>query len=172
MVRVSHTKKFLLKLTGYVQKFEEPEVFQFFRNTFLGYFRSNLTQYIIEHQVSFVDINAYSKEISGALLRELRPLLDEYGLELQHLQINTLSVPQDDPSFLKIKNSLAASKEQELLDSIHLECQKYNDYCDRIELEKIFGVNLFKKIYLYMNIGRKEISQHLKVEILIKLLQE
>ena len=33
-------------------------------------------------------------------------------------------------------------KEQELLDSIHLECQKYNDYCDRIELEKI--KNLFE----------------------------
>ena len=28
-------------------------------------------------------------------------------------------------------------KEQELLDSIHSGCQKYNDYCDGIDLEKI-----------------------------------
>ncbi len=110
-IRITDTKKFLVKLVGAMPVFDKDNLIQYFRGFYLTRIKDALSSYLIHKKVSILEINAYLEEISLYLQERIKPDFDEYGIELVHFFINDISVPEDDQAVRKLKNALAKKAE-------------------------------------------------------------
>ena len=66
-------------------------------------------------RISFLEIHSHLNEISDTIREQMVPMYEEYGMEVVNFFVNSISVPSDDPGYMKIRTALAAAKEKELL---------------------------------------------------------
>ena len=68
---------------------------------------SILVKKIVEDKISILDINAHLVDISEFCNTELTKTFDKYGISPVEFSIMSVNVPQDDPSFIKLKEAKA-----------------------------------------------------------------
>lgn len=114
-LRVDNSRKLLIKLVGTMNKFDRDTMMGYFRGLLMTHIKDYISQLMVDKQISFLEIHGHITEASEALEDRFVPLFDEYGLTIANFFVNSISVPSDDPGYIKIRNALAAAKERELL---------------------------------------------------------
>jgi len=114
-LKVENSKKLLLKFVGVKTYITYEDINQAFRTIVFEKFNNIILSYFEREDVNFVNINKYTSDISIRMDKELEDAFYDYGIELVGVNVAAISVPEDDPSFIRIKRSLAAAKEQEVL---------------------------------------------------------
>lgn len=110
-IQVIDGKKFLLKLVGNnVSYFTSEQINAYFRTAFTGKIKTNLAKYIKQNHVSVLDLMTEYDEIGQKLIPILNELLDEYGVRLVNFYIGGINIPEDDPSYLRIKDAASRKK--------------------------------------------------------------
>lgn len=110
-IQVVDGKKFLLKLVGNnVSYFTSEQINAYFRTAFTGKIKTNLAKYIKKNNVSVLDLMTEYDEIGEKLTPILNELLDEYGVRLVNFYIGGINIPEDDPSYLRIKDAASRKK--------------------------------------------------------------
>lgn len=74
-----------------------------------------ISTYIIERKIGILEINRYLDELSDYLQERIEPVMAEYGISLTNFFVNDISVPEDDPAVVTLKQALAKRAEMELL---------------------------------------------------------
>jgi len=107
-IRVSDSKKFLIKLIGNnIQYFTQEELNGYFRSAFLQYIKDKIAKVIVDSGREILDIVNEKTIIASALAPVLNEILDEYGVGLVNFYINDISIPDNDPYFEKLNKSIA-----------------------------------------------------------------
>ena len=114
-LRVDNGRKLLIKLVGTLSKFDKDELVTYFRGMLMMNIKDYISQLMVEKQISFLEIHGHIAETSETLKNRFVPLFDEFGLGIANFFINSITVPADDPGYMRIRNALAAAKERELL---------------------------------------------------------
>ena len=114
-VRVENSRKFLLKLIGTTERFDSETLTYFFRGLLMNKIKDYIARIMVVNHISFLQIHAHLSDIAEVIHKKIQPDFSEYGLAIPAFYINSISVPEDDPSYLRIKSALAAAKEKELL---------------------------------------------------------
>lgn len=110
-IQVIDGKKFLLKLVGNnVSYFTSEQINAYFRTAFTGKIKTNLAKYIKQNNLSVLDLMTDYDEIGEKLIPVLNELLDEYGVRLVNFYIGGINIPEDDPSYLRIKDAASRKK--------------------------------------------------------------
>lgn len=110
-IQVIDGKKFLNKLVGNnVEFFTAEQINKFFRSAFVGKIKSNIAKYIKQNQVSILDLLTEYEEIAQKLIPILNEVLDEYGVRLVNFYISGINIPEDDPSYARIKDASSRKK--------------------------------------------------------------
>jgi membrane protease subunit (stomatin/prohibitin family) len=110
-IRVKNSKKFLLKLVGTVNSFTSEDVSSYFKGKFITNIKNDISNAIIRRKISVLEVSAYLDELSNDLESRLNQAVDEYGIELVQFNINSINVPEDDDSVIKLRNALAKKAE-------------------------------------------------------------
>ena len=114
-IRINDSRKFLLKLVGTVPSFDKANLSQYFKGLYLTKVKDALSSYLVKKQVGILDINASIDELSQSVCANVSPLFNEYGIELLNFCINDISVPENDPAVIQLKNALAKKAEMDII---------------------------------------------------------
>lgn len=114
-VRIEDSKKFLVKLVGTLPYFDKQNLVKYFRGLYITKVKDAISSYLIEKQVSILEINAYLDELSEFMRQELEPTLLEYGIKLVNFFINDINTPEDDSAVRKLKEALAKRAEMDII---------------------------------------------------------
>lgn len=110
-IQVKDGKKFLLKLVGNnVPFYTSEQINAYFRTVFTGKIKTNLAKYIKASQKTILDLLVEYDELAEMLMPPLNEALDEYGVKLVNFYIGGISVPEEDPSYARIKDASSRMK--------------------------------------------------------------
>lgn len=114
-VQIVDAKKFLIKLVGTLTAFDKSNLVRYFRGLYLARAKDAISSFLLHKQISVLEINAYLDEISDYLNEKIQPTLSEYGINLLNFYVNEISIPEDDPSVVQLKNALAKRAEMDIV---------------------------------------------------------
>ena len=110
-LKITDSKKFLLKLVGTQASFDADNLSTYFRGIFISKIKAEIATAILRKAISFLEIAPHLTDLSVALQAALAPELDDYGVELSHFTIESINVPESDPAVIAVKASLAKRAE-------------------------------------------------------------
>ncbi len=114
-IRISDSKLFLKKFVGTLPTFTSADITKFLRGAYLTAVKDDISTYLIQKKISLLEINAYISDISESLKNEIAPTFAEYGIELINFYVNDISVPEEDPAVIKLKQALAKKAEMDII---------------------------------------------------------
>lgn len=114
-VRVVDSKKLLINLVGTVDSFDQASLRKYFKGILLTNIKDYIATEFVKHQVSFLEIHSHLKEISNGIQSLLAREFLEYGIELVNFNVNEITPPEDDPSYVQLKNALAKKAEMSVM---------------------------------------------------------
>lgn len=114
-IHIEDAKQFLVKLAGTIPVFDKENIVRYFRGLYLTKVKDAVSSYLINKQISIMEINAYIEELSMHLQERIEPTLTEYGIKLVNFYVNDISVPEDDSAVIKLKDALARKAEMEII---------------------------------------------------------
>ena len=102
-VRVVDSKKLLINLVGTVGTFDQATLRKYFKGILLTNIKDYIAAEFTEHQVSFLEIHSHLREISNGIQKLLAHEFLQYGIELVNFNVNEITPPENDPSYLQLK---------------------------------------------------------------------
>lgn len=106
-VRISDARKFVIKLVGPADAFSTTTLVERFRGILLTRIQSIIAGYLIRDRIPIFDISLKLHEISEYITKALADQFDEYGVEILNFNVEAITFPDDDPSVMKLRDSLA-----------------------------------------------------------------
>lgn len=114
-IRVSESKKFLLKLVGTLSTFDASTVNNYFKGIFNSKIKSHIASAIVRNGQCILEIAAELENLSSAIKTGLRTEMAEYGLHLEQFNIESINFPEDDPALSSLKSALAKRAEMQIV---------------------------------------------------------
>lgn len=104
-IKIVEPRLFLETLIGNMTSFTAESIDAYFKGKLISNFSSIIAQKIIRDQISILDINAYLIDISEYCNTEINMYFQKYGINLVDFSVMSINVPQDDPSFIRLKDA-------------------------------------------------------------------
>ncbi|UWP60791.1 SPFH domain-containing protein [Ruminococcus gauvreauii] len=114
-IQIDDSQKFLVKLVGTLPVFDKQNLIKYFRGLYITKVKDAISSYVIHEQISVLEINAYIDQLSIYLKERIEPTMDEYGIKLANFYVNDISVPEDDPAVMTLKDALAKKAEMNII---------------------------------------------------------
>lgn len=125
-IKIDNSKKFLLKLVGTLPIFDKENMVKYFRGLYLTKAKDSIASYLVNMQISIMEINAHLDELSDHIKEKMAPVFDDYGIELVNFYVNDISVPEDDPAVNQLKGALAKRAEMNIIGYNYAQERSYN----------------------------------------------
>jgi len=106
-IKINNPRLFLETLIGNMSSFTTANIDAYFKGKMVANLNSIISKKITKEEISILDINMYLMEISEYCNEEINKHFDKYGISLVDFSIMSINVPQDDPSFVKLKETKA-----------------------------------------------------------------
>lgn len=116
-IRVTNSRKLLLKVVGTANEFGQNEVVGegFTTSAMVGKFKSLvmnkvksiLAKTIKEENINILEIDEHLDKLSARLCSEINISLEDYGLTMPEFYVTSIMTPDDDPNFKRLKQQFA-----------------------------------------------------------------
>lgn len=114
-IRIIDSQEFLSNLVGTMPVFDRATMTSYFKGIYMTKVKDAISSYLIHKKISILEINAYLEEISDFIYDKVSPIMAEYGLQMGSFSVNDISVPENDPAVVKLKNALAKRAEMNII---------------------------------------------------------
>lgn len=104
-LKIKEPTLFLESLIGNMTSFNTEQINAYFKGKIISALNSIIAQQIIEKGVSVLDINTKLMELSDTCEVSLNDILGKYGISIIEFSIMNISIPEDDPSVVKLKQT-------------------------------------------------------------------
>ncbi|MCM1119255.1 MAG: SPFH domain-containing protein [bacterium] len=108
--QVMDARKFMLKMVGFRDTFDAEGMVSKFRGIIKQYVKSYISKIMNVGKVSYFDMNENLFEISEVVREQLRPLFEDYGIDVLQFNIESITVPDEDFEAVKKAKELRASR--------------------------------------------------------------
>ncbi|MCR4819210.1 MAG: SPFH domain-containing protein [Fretibacterium sp.] len=113
-IRVSESRKFLVKLAGNRAQVTRDDLVNSFRGLILSRMGDMIASYIAHKKITIFEISAYLRDMSDEAMGEIRPIFEEYGIEPVNFFFGSINVPDDDESVRDLKRAMSERARMEL----------------------------------------------------------
>lgn len=114
-VKVVDSKKLLLNLVGTIDRFDQSILRKYFKGILLTNIKDYIARQFAQNQISFLEVHSHLKEIAAGIQNDLAGEFVKYGIELVNFSVNEITPPEDDPSYIQLKNALAKKAEMSVM---------------------------------------------------------
>ena len=115
VVRVEDSAQFLRRLAGGVRSFTSQNLADYLRGVMGGRVEEELSRYLLEHKICFLEASAHLTEIGDGVSRAMEPIFGEYGIRLVRFRVSSVNAPEGDPSVRKLREVLDKRHEMDAL---------------------------------------------------------
>jgi len=106
-LQITDGGKFVTKLVGATSQFDQETIQSYFKGMLLTQLKAAVATAMTKKEVGILDITAELVNLSEQVQAELAPQFDEYGLAIKAFRIMSINVPEDDPSYVMLKEAKA-----------------------------------------------------------------
>ncbi|MCG6201990.1 SPFH domain-containing protein [Psychromonas antarctica] len=107
-------KKFVSQLVGTVDEFNAQQVSDYFRGHLMSCIKDFISTKIINENISILTISTQLNEMSATLKHDISAEFKRFGIEIVNFYLNSINVPEDDDSVVRLKEMLAKKAEFDL----------------------------------------------------------
>lgn len=111
-LKVKDSRKLLLKLVGTTSVFAHEEIKRYFMGILMTRVKNGIGEAVRQYGISTVSTRMLI--LSGIAEEFLKPVFDEYGMDLQHFTIDSINTPQDDSNYQRIQSAIAESEKRRI----------------------------------------------------------
>lgn len=104
-LKVADPRLFLETLVGNMTSFSTEKVDQYFKGKMMSFFTNLISDKMTKDNISVLNINSHLLEMSDYVQANLQQEFAAYGLSLEGFNIMSINVPENDPSFQKLKEA-------------------------------------------------------------------
>lgn len=104
-LRVSDPKVLIENLAGNMSSFTIGKIESYFKGMMMSRFNNILSDKMNKDGISILNLNSHLNDISEFAQQTLQPEFNKYGIGLENFYIMSINVPEDDPSFIKLKEA-------------------------------------------------------------------
>jgi membrane protease subunit (stomatin/prohibitin family) len=101
--RVAEPRKFLESIVGTAKVFSAMQITDYFKGVMLSSVNSNIGKAVVKQNISLLQISAFLDELSGFCKEKIALDFQQFGLEMINFYFQSINIPEDDPSFIKLK---------------------------------------------------------------------
>lgn len=141
-VQINDAKSFLTKIVGTLNVFEQTELVNYFRGLLVSKIKDNISSYLIEKQISILEVNAYINEISESLKQEIQVEMEQYGINVVNFYVTSIDTPEDDTSVKKLKDALAKKAEMDIVGFNYTQERSFDTLEGAAKNEGVAGGNI------------------------------
>lgn len=105
-IKISEPKLFMETLIGNMTSFSADKINDYFKGRMVALLSSLITEKMCSEKISILEINAHLLMMSDYCHAQLTQNFHKYGIELVDFSFMSINVPQEDPSFLKLKEAI------------------------------------------------------------------
>ena len=127
-VQVKEPKKLLLKLVGTIREFDQATLVNYFRGILMTNIKDYIAKQFVREHISVLEIHSHLREVSEGISKDLENQFEEYGIALINFTVNEIAPPEDDPSYLTLKNAMARKAEMQVLGTNYQQEKQYEIY--------------------------------------------
>lgn len=109
-VSVDNSRKFMLKLVGFGDRFNAEALVSKFRGIISSHVKDCISKIMIEGKLSYFMISANLLEISNVVKERLDEIFDEYGVRIEFFNIEAIEVPDRDYAEISEAKKLRSSR--------------------------------------------------------------
>lgn len=95
-VSVENSRKFMLKLVGFRDRFDPETLVAKFRGIISSHVKDCISKIMINGMLSYFMMNAHLFELSGVIKERLDQVFADYGVRIEFFNIETIEVPEAD----------------------------------------------------------------------------
>jgi membrane protease subunit (stomatin/prohibitin family) len=110
-IRINDASAFVLQLVGVLRPDEitmTDRVTRYFRGAIISKVKDVIAQVIVSRRVGVLDIPAHLEEIGEACRERVGGDFERFGLEVLNFFVESISVPENDPSVMALRKALAS----------------------------------------------------------------
>lgn len=104
-IKICDPHRFLGTLMGNMKFFSADKVGEYFKGQMMSMLNSAISKKITQEGISILDINSHLVEMSEFCGNEVSVMFERYGIKLIEFAISSITVPQNDPSVLRLKEA-------------------------------------------------------------------
>lgn len=104
-MRVNDDKVLIENLVGNMSSFTVEKIESYFKGMMMSRFNNILSDKMNKDGISILNLNSHLTDISDYTRGVLQPDFNKYGIKLENFYIMSINVPEDDPSFVKLKEA-------------------------------------------------------------------
>jgi membrane protease subunit (stomatin/prohibitin family) len=106
---------FITKLVGTIREFNQVNLTSAFHGILMTKIKDYIANQFIKEKITFLEIHAHIDGISKVIKENLATEFNTYGIRLVNFNVNSISVPENDPSYNQLKAALARKAEMGIL---------------------------------------------------------
>ena len=112
---VTEPIKFIKKLSGTETQIKAESLSEYFRSIINTYVKNCISDALVINKISILDINSCLLKLSQSCCEYLNTKIADYGIIAKNFTLETVNIPNDDPSLLKLKSILEKKAEMDIL---------------------------------------------------------
>lgn len=125
-VQIEDSRKFLCKIVGCLPTFTQDELLKYFRGLLMTNIKDYIAKAMVNDKVSFLEIHSHLREISSGISNELALELAQYGIKLTSFYVASIIIPEDDPTYVKLRSSLDKRAEMGILGTNYAQMRTFD----------------------------------------------
>lgn len=114
-VQITDSQKFLCKMVGRLPAFTEKTLVDYFKGIVITRSKDCIAKYMVNKQTSLLHISSCLSEISDSLNNLLSDEIDTYGLRICSFMVNSISVPENNPTVIKLREAMEKRAEMNIV---------------------------------------------------------
>jgi membrane protease subunit (stomatin/prohibitin family) len=114
-VRIEDSRKFLIKLVGVRPLLDRGILVESFRGLILNRIGDLIASYLIKKKINVFEVSAYLGEMADESQARLKPIFDDYGIEVINFYVGSVNVPEDDPAVVDIRKAMSERARMEVV---------------------------------------------------------
>lgn len=114
-VQVADSRAFVTQIVGTLGEFSTDNLNNYFRGVLLTRAKDYIASAIVKQKINVLEISAHLQEMSEAIGKSLEADFARFGVRLVNFFLNSVDVPADDDTVIRLKKALADRAEMDIL---------------------------------------------------------
>ncbi|MDE2490039.1 MAG: SPFH domain-containing protein [Elusimicrobia bacterium] len=114
-IQVGDSRAFVTQISATSPQFTADQLSNYFRGVLLTKAKDYIAETIVKRKIDVLEIAAYLEDMSGAIQEKLSADFAKFGVNLVNFYLNSVDVPEDDDTVVRLKKALADKAELDIL---------------------------------------------------------
>jgi membrane protease subunit (stomatin/prohibitin family) len=114
-IQISDSRAFVTQLSATNPTFTSDQLSNYFRGVLLTKAKDYIAETIVKQKINLLEISAHLEDMSSGIQAKLEGEFAKYGVKLVNFYLNSVDVPEDDDTVVRLKKMLADRAELDIL---------------------------------------------------------